>query len=298
MITITPDHLERLPKANATMTVNVGGIFETVALISVPENAETILTAKEGIRYHSVKDSGARVAVEGMTDEQLDLMADAFKTMDLICHDRTEPLRTDLLLALTYGLEFDPMITGPDRYAYEELDWGYTEQPYRQLSCCTPLQGRWDLKQQYLTELLKGIQGIARPDAVLDAALRSAIELMGGVDEDGYETMRNAFDLAAGEQDYLYENLLVYMLHRHWYDDVAQGTVASCVKRMMAAFAVLRSICAVAQQGGHPVTPSVFADLASRYAAAVDEGADLQLRALMAESPVFRRENLQRMLWR
>ena len=54
--------------------------------------------------------------------------------MDIILQNRSLPFRSDLMLSLIYGYEFEPMISSDSRYAYDEMDWGFTEQPYRQLS--------------------------------------------------------------------------------------------------------------------------------------------------------------------
>lgn len=295
---ITPDYLTLLPEGAPVVTKTVGAVTETAVSLSTPGTAACILPRKEGIRYSTRRDGSPAAQIPGVDAEQTALLTEAYHTMDLILHDRTEPLRTDLLLAFTYGMEFDPMLSGGDRYAYEELDWGYTEQPYRQLSCLTPLQGRWDLKQAYLVDVLKQLRAIALPDNVLAHAFNSAIELFENIDDDAFETMRNALDGTLEKQDYLFENLLVMLLHSHWLDDAAEATVVPCIKRMACAFAALRAFSAVIVQAKGGLTDELFQELAVRYIQSVDEGADEALRGLFAAEPVFEKTALERMLWR
>lgn len=130
-------------------------------------------------------------------------MLDARRTMDIILQNRELPFRTDVVLALTYGAEFDPMIGTDARYAYEELDWGFTEQPYRQVQAVVQLQGGWENKLSDLKNMLLELRVLCRGDTVLAMHLAETFRLFETMSGEEYRTLRERFDGELKQREHL-----------------------------------------------------------------------------------------------
>lgn len=308
---ITPDYLKeffcqgsRCPAPCAapvdmTWTRTLGDICETGISMGCPLGAERILLHPEKTQFKEERDTAPAVPLQGLTLDQLALMLDARKTMDILLQNRELPFRTDVILALSYGAAFDPMIGTEARYAYEELDWGYTEQPYRQVQAVVQLQGGWESKLSDLRNILAELSRICGQDAVLRTHLLGALRMLERLDGKAYRDLRDRFDAEMRSREYLFEQLLVYLVHRHFLAHGAEQTVVPCLKLMAVSFAVLRAMSLRLWQETGTLTDAVFTDLCWHYARCVEETPEIrtQLQAAFEASPLYARERLQRLLW-
>lgn len=282
-----------------TWTRTLGGVCETGVSMGCPVGAGRILLRPEKTRFLEETDGTPAASLQGLTKDQLALMLDARKTMDIILQNRELPFRTDVVLALTYGAEFDPMIDTGARYAYEELDWGFTEQPYRQVQAVVQLQGGWENKLSDLRNMLAELSRLCRQDEVLVSHLMGTLRLLERISGEEYRLLRDRFDKEMKSREYLFEQLLVYLVHRHFLAHGEEKTVVPCLRLLAVSFAVIRAMCIRLWQETGMLTDAVFTDLCWHYARCVEDTPEIRqgLYSAFETSDLYSRERLQRLLW-
>lgn len=283
-----------------TWTRTLGQYCESGLSLACPEAAKVLLLHPEQAAFRQKSDGQAAAPLHGMAQDQLDLMWDARKTMDIVLQNRELPFRDRVVLAITYGAEFEPMITSSSRYAYAEMDWGFTEQPMRQLQSAVYALGRWELKRSDLCNLLMDLREFCGHDAVLMNHLSETHRLFAALSGEEFRQMRDRFDAYMADRDHLFENLLVYYVHRYFLAQAQDLTVLPGVRRMAVSFAALRAMAARIWQETGAVTDQAILSLCSSYARCVEEdpNACQALETRLRESPLYDRERLQRLLWR
>ena len=282
-----------------TWTWTLGDTCEAGVSMGCPMGAERILLRPEKTQFLEERDDSPTASLRGLAPEQLALMLDARKTMDIILQNRELPFRTDVVLALTYGAEFDPMIGTDARYAYEELDWGFTEQPYRQVQAVVQLQGSWENKRSDLWNILAELERLCAADSVLRTHLTGTLRLFEGLSGEEYRTLRDRFDGEMKQREHLFEQLLVYLVHRHFFSHAADKTVRPCLQLLAVSFAVLRAMAVRLWLESGSLTDGVFTDLCWHYARCVEDTPEIREKLLSSfeASPLYSRERLQRLLW-
>lgn len=280
-----------------TFTRTLGTVCETGVSMGCPTGAERILLRQEKTVFSEERREEPAAPLGELTGKQLELILDARKTMELILQNRTLPLRTDVVLGLCYGADFEPMLASSDRFGFEELDWAFTEQPYRQVTGVVQLQGAWEKKQADLILLLKNLLALCERDGVLKAHLTGTIRLFERLDGAEYQALRQRFDEALREREYLFEQLLVYLVHRHF---LAHGkTVTPCLKRMAVSFAAIRAMAVRLWQETGTLTDRVFTELCWHFARCVEDTPEISQKLLetFETEDVYRMERLERLLW-
>lgn len=226
-------------------------------------------------------------------------MLDARRTTEIIIQNRALPLRSNVMLLLIYGFEFEPMITSGSRYAYDELDWGFTEQPYRQLSYALTAQGNWEMKRSNMLQLLIQLHELTRNDELLQDHLTHTISLIEPMSGEEYKALRDTFDQYMKPRDYLFENLMVYYIHRYFLANAQEQTVLPGIRFSMVSFAVIRAMSARLYQDTGVLSEHAFSALCRHYARSVEENP--KVRAILDQrfptDPLYSQDNLQRMLW-
>lgn len=282
-----------------TWTRTLGSLCETGLSMACPRAAKLMLLHREATAFSVERDQSESALLAGVSASQLALMLDARRTMDIILQNRSLPFRTDVVLALTYGAEFDPMIATDSRYAYEELDWGFTEQPYRQVQAVVQLQGLWEEKKRDICELLAHIQELCQGESVLLNHLtqtRQMFERMSGAE---YRSLRDQFDKEMAPREYLFENLLVYYVHRYFLADAAAQTVWPGLQLLAVSFALIRAMAARLWKETGTLTDNALAALCWQYGRAVEETPEVMtaLRERFQRDDLYSRDRLQRLLW-
>lgn len=282
-----------------TWTRTLGDTCETGVSMGCPIGAERILLRQEKTQFLEEREESPTAPLQGLTKSQHSLLLDARKTMDIILQNRALPFRTDVVLALIYGAEFDPMIDSGARYAYEELDWGFTEQPYRQIQAVVQLQGFWDQKQSDLQDILKELCRLCHSDSVLRTHLEETLHLFEQLSPEDYQLLRREFDAAMKSREYLFEQLLVYLVHRYFLSHAEQKTVRPCLQLLAVSFAALRAMAARLWQETGTLIDSAFTALCWHYARCVEDTPEITqgLFSVFAQSPLYTLESLQRLLW-
>lgn len=283
-----------------TWTRTLGQYCETGLSLACPEAAKLLLLHTEQTVFRQKSDGQAAAPLTGMTQAQLDLMWDARKTLDILLQNRELTFRERVVLATTYGAEFEPMITSAARYAYDEMDWGYTEQPMRQLQSAVHLLGRWELKRSDLCNLLRDFLELCGGDAVLSYHLRETLRLFANLSGEEFRLLRDRFDEVMAPREYLFENLMVYYVHRYFLARAQELTVTTGIRLMAVSFVLLRAMAARFWQETGELTDQAILALCGGYARCVEEDPAV-LRALeqrFQESALYSRERLQRLLWR
>jgi hypothetical protein len=284
--------------ADTLWTESLGDFCETGISLACPQAAHLILSQKK-TAFIPQKDNTPGIPMESPSREQLLLMLDARKTMDILLQDRSMPIRSSLVLALTYGTEFDPMISTDARYAYEELDWGFTEQPHRQLSTLMQFQGNWELKRSDLMNLLIGFLELCDKDTVLKEHLKRTIDVFEPMSGREYELGRAEFDTFMASRAGLLENLLVYYNHRYFLSTASELTVLPGITLMAVSFTVLHAMAARLYLETGSLTDEAFISLCWHYARTIEE--DPEHRAILLqrfrEDALYSRDRLQRLLW-
>lgn len=283
-----------------TWTRTLGPYCEMGLSLACPEAAKTLLLHPEPAVFRQKKDEQSPAPLEGLTREQLDLMWDARKTMDILLQNRELTFRERVVLAATYGAEFEPMITSTARYAYDEMDWGYTEQPMRQLTSAVHLLGRWELKRSDLSNILMDFHRLCGHDLVLANHMRETMRLFEGLSGEEFRQLRDQFDEFMAPRDYLFENLMVYYVHRYFLAWAKEKTVVPGVRLMAVSFALLRAMAARIWKETGALTDQALLSLFGGYARCVEEDPAVfqALQQRFQESPLYSRERLQRLLWR
>lgn len=281
-----------------TWTRTLGGLCETGLSPACPKAAELLLR-KDKLTFRTERDDTPAAELSGLTPEQLDLMLDARATMDIILQNRGLPLRSRAVLALTYGDGFQPMITSAARYAYDEMDWGFTEQPVRQLSGVVAQAGKWEEKKSDLLVLLSHLEAICKKDSVLLMHLKRTAAMLEALDGEGYKTLRQQFDAEATHLDRIFENLMVCDVHRYFLAKAEDLTVLPGVQLLGVRFAALHTMALCIRQETGSVPEPILMALCRLLCRDLDEtpanmGA---LFALFEAEPVFSIPRLQRMLW-
>ena len=81
-------------------------------------------------------------------------------------------------------------------------------------------------------------------DEFLRNQLEHAIDMIEPIGGDAYRTLRDAFDAYMQPREYLFENLMVYDIHRHFLAHSQDATVLTGVKFSVVSFAVIRCMAA------------------------------------------------------
>ena len=283
-----------------TWTQTLGPYCENGLSLACPEAAKCLLLHEAPLTFRQKSDGQAPAPLEGLTQEQLDLMWDARKTMDILLQNRELTFRERVVLAAAYGAEFEPMITSSARYAYDEMDWGYTEQPMRQLTSAVHLLGRWELKRSDLINILMDFHRLCSHDLVLANHMRETMRLFERLSGEEFRQLRDQFDAFMAPRDYLFENLMVYYVHRYFLAWAQEKTVVPGVRFLAVSFALLRAMaCRVWKETG-ALTDQALLSLFGGYARCVEEDPAVfqALEQRFQESPLYSRERLQRLLWR
>lgn len=281
-----------------TWTQTLGDFCETGISMGCPAGADQILLRREKTLFLEERDNSPAASETALTPSQLALLLDARKTMDIILQNRSLPLRTDVVLSLIYGAAFDPMIATEARYAYEELDWGFTEQPYRQVQAVVQLQGGWETKMSDQRNILGHLARLCCSDSVLKTHLEQTLRLFERLSGEEYRALRSRFDAEMQPREYLFEQLSVYLVHRYFLAHAAEKTVQPCLKLLAVSFAVLRAMSVRLWQETGTLTDSAYSALCCHYARCIED-ADVQKELLSAfeTKPFYGTENLQRLLW-
>lgn len=285
--------------ADMTWTRTLGDLCETGISMACPQGAQLILLHESPTTYQSSRDSAPAAALSGISSDQLELMLDARKTMDIILQNRSLPFRSDLMLSLIYGCEFEPMISSDSRYAYDEMDWGFTEQPYRQLSYALTSQGNWEMKRSDLLHVLFHLHKLCEGDEFLRNHLGHTIDMIEPIGGEAYRTLRDAFDAYMQPREYLFENLLVYFMHRHFLAHSQDATVLTGVKFSVVSFAAIRCMAARLYRDTGVLTDDAFVALCRHWSRCAEESPQVhrELETLLENDPLFTQDVLQRMLW-
>ena len=308
---IKPDYLARFyctaencpspcaAPADISWTRTLGDTCETGISMTCPQAAGLILLHEAPTIYQTDRDSAPADRLTGITSDRLSLMLDARKTADIIIQNRTLPLRSNVMLLLIYGYEFEPMITSGSRYAYDEMDWGFTEQPYRQLSYALTSQGNWEMKRSNMLQLLIQLHELTRDDALLQDHLTHTIALIEPLSGEAYQALRNTFDQYMQPREYLFENLMVYYIHRYFLSHAQEQTVLPGIQFSMVSFAVIRAMAARLYRDTGVLSDHAFLALCRHYARSVEENARIRsiLDQRFVSDPLYSQDNLQRMLW-
>lgn len=282
-----------------TWTRTLGDLCEMGLDLGCPRAAALLLLGQDKLTFIPSRDDQPPAALSGLTREQLSLLLDARRTMDLLLQDREMALRPRVVLALTYAAELEPLLPAKRRYAYDELDWGFTEQPTRQFQVLAQLTGQWDAKRTDLLALLADMEDFCGGDRVLAVRLRETKTLFSDLSGGEYQRLRDRFDREMAPRDYLFENLLVCWVHRYFLDGAEELTVVPFLRRMGAGFALLRAMCFQVWRESGSLTDQMFIALCwhlSRQTGQDPETAAAFDRRL-AEAPCCRAERLQRLLW-
>lgn len=285
--------------ADISWTRTLGDTCETGISMSCPQAAGLILLHESPTVYQTDRDSAPAAALTGLTKDQLTLLLDARKTADIIIQNRALPLRSNVMLLLIYGYEFEPMITSGSRYAYDEMDWGFTEQPYRQLSYALTAQGNWEMKRSNMLQLLIQLHELTRDDELLQDHLIRTISMIEPFSGEEYRALRDSFDQYMKPRDYLFENLMVYYTHRYFLSHAQEQTVLPGLQFSMVSFAVIRAMAARLYRDTGVLSDHAFVALCRHYARSVEENPQLRsiLSQRFASDPLYSQDNLQRMLW-
>ena len=285
--------------ADMSWTRTLGDTCETGISMSCPQAAGLILLHEAPTVYQTDRDSAPANRLTGITADQLSLMLDARKTADIIMQNRALPLRSNVMLLLIYGYEFEPMITSGSRYAYDEMDWGFTEQPYRQLSYALTAQGGWEMKRSNMLQILIRIFELSRGDDLLQNHLLHTMKLIESLSGADYKALRDEFDQYIAPRDHLFENLMVYYIHRYFLANTVQRTVLPGVQFAVVSFSVIRAMAARLYRSTGVVSDEAFLSLCRHYARCMEENADvcMALKNQFASDPLFSQDSLQRMLW-
>lgn len=291
-------HVPCAAPADMTWTRTLGDLSESGLSMACPRAAALILLDPAGIRFSQTKSNEPSVPPESLDRDQLALLLDARKTMDIVLQNRSLPLRTDVVLALTYGSEFEPMITTDARYAYAELDWGYTEQPYRQLTGVTQLQGNWDLKRGDLLHILAFLRDLCREDSLLSDHLGQTLRLFESMTGDQYRLCRDRFDEFLRPREYLFENLMVYLNHRHFLAHAEERTTAPGIKFSMVAFAAIRAMAFRLYRETGGLADGAFTALCRAFSRCLEESpCHRALLSAIRTEDLYSWQRLQRLLW-
>ncbi len=308
---IRPDYMDRFycsgegcptpcaAPADMTWTRTIGSLCEAGLSMSCPLGAKLILLHASPVVYREDRDSAPSAPLDGISPNQLELMLDARKTLDIILQNRSLPLRSDVMLALIYSYEFQPMISSGSRYAYDEMDWGFTEQPYRQLSYALTAQGGWEMKRSNMLQILIRIFELSRGDDLLQNHLLHTTKLIESLSGADYKALRDEFDQYIAPRDHLFENLMVYYIHRYFLANTVQRTVLPGVQFAVVSFSVIRAMAARLYRSTGVVSDEAFLSLCRHYARCMEENADvcMALKNQFASDPLFSQDSLQRMLW-
>lgn len=306
-----PDYLERFyctaencsapcaAPADISWTRTLGDTCETGISLSCPQAANLILLHEAPTVYRTDRDQAPAAQLSGITASQLSLLLDARKTADIIIQNRALPLRSNIMLLLIYGYEFEPMITSGSRYAYDEMDWGFTEQPYRQLSYALTAQGNWEMKRSNMLHLLIQLHELTRDDQLLQDHLTRTISLIEPLSGEAYKALRDDFDQYMKPREYLFENLMVYYTHRYFLSHAQEQTVLPGIQFSMVSFAVIRAMSARLYRDTGVLSDHAFVALCRHYARSVEENFQVRstLNQCFSSDPLYSQDNLQRMLW-
>ncbi len=281
-----------------TWTRTLGDLCESGLSLGCPRAAELLLRT-EKLTFREDSDNVPPME-SPVPPERIALLLDARKTVDLLLQDRGMPMRSRAELALTYCAELEPLIDEKNRYRYEEMDWGFTEQPGRQLQSIQQLSGDYDRKRRTLSGILEDLTALSGGDAILLNHLSQTRLLMRTLDGEQYQLLRDAFDRFLEPHEYWFENLMVCEVHRFFLSHTGAGTVAPGAKRMAVTFAVIRAMAVRIWQETGDLSADAFTALCRHYTRLTEEdpGAREEMTRHFREDPRYSWEALQQMLYR
>lgn len=308
---LRPDYLDRFycsgesctvpcpAPADMTWTRTLGDLCETGVCLSCPQGTGLILLHPDPLTFHMDRDSVPAVPITGITQDQLDLMQEARKTVDIILQNRSLPFRSNMMLSIIYGFEFEPMISSGSRYAYDELDWGFTEQPYRQLSYALTSQGSWERKHKNLLGILGEMRDLFSQDALLGDHLSRTIAMLEPLTGEKFRALRENFDQYMSPREYLFENLMVYYNHRYFLAHAQEATVLPGIRLAAVSFAVIRAMAIRLYKDTGILTDNAFSALCRHWARCTEDlpGMLETLEEKFRTSPLYSQDELQCMLW-
>ena len=292
-------NLEQSAPLDLTWTWTTGEYCEAGLSMGDTAASHLILLGKEKRTFIETKDSTSGIPLKKLTKLQIDMIADARRTIDLLIQNREMPLRTSLVAALTYCMELEPIVERSSEMEYQSLDWGYTEQPFRQLQAAAQALGKWEHKHSDLMHILFEFEQRFSRDLMLQehvAHARAYLEPLGG---EGLRTAREKFDQFMDNQDYLFENLLVYYVHRYMMNHLEDVGFMPSIQLALLAYVVIRSITMTIWAETGVFTEELFVTLCCHYAKQMELTPEVvqEFSASMNKLEFFSPERLQRLLW-
>lgn len=283
-----------------TWTKAVGSYCQCGLSLACPRAARDILLHQEPTRYLTLTDAAPGQPPEPEAQSRLELILDARKTVELLLGNRSMALRPRAVLALTYCAELEPLLPAKTRFAYEELDWGFTEQPVRQFQVLVNLAGHWELKRSDMCNLLWDLSQLCAGDSVLSTHLTETFRRFKTLSGEEYRLLRGQFDQYLAPRDYLFENLMGYYIHRYFMDPQNLLTVAPGAKLMALSFLVLRTMASRIWQEAGDLTDEALTALCWHFARCMEENPEVSrsLHQRLEENPLYSWERLQRLLWK
>ena len=283
-----------------TWTKSLGTYCEGGLSLACPRAAQLILLHQDPTHYSTHTDDTPGQALDGETGSQLELLLDARKTVELLLQNRAMALRPRVVLALTYCAELEPLLPAKTRFSYEELDWGFTEQPVRQFQVLVNLAGHWELKRSDMCNLLWDLSQLCTQDTVLSAHLTETFHRFQTISGEEYRLLRSEFDQYLAPRDHLFENLMLYYIYRYFMNTQDLTTVAPGAKLMALSFSVVRTMASRIWQETGSLTDEAFLALCWHFARCFEENPEVShgVYRRLRDNPLYRWERLQRLLWK
>jgi hypothetical protein len=281
-----------------TWTRTLGDFCEIGLSMACPRAATMMLLHQKQASYLWDKDD--LPGVPGPSQELLNLMMDGRRTVELLLTDRAMDLRARVVLAVSYSAGLEPLLTAPNEYAFQELDWGYTEQPVRQFQALDQMRGAWELRRSDICNLLWQTQQRCSRDAVLFGQLGDTLALFEDLSGEQYRLLRDQMDQVLSSRDYIFENLLMYQVHRYFLASAWDATVMPAMKHLAVCFVVLRAVCAQIWQTSGSLPNDVLVALCWHYARCMEEDQSTReaLRQDFSTKPLYDWDRLLRLLWK
>lgn len=281
-----------------TWTRTLGDFCEIGLSMGCPRAASMMLLHQQQAQFLWDQDQVA--GLPGPSQELLTQMLDGRRTVELLLTDRTMDLRARLVLALSYGAGLEPLLKNPNAFAFQELDWGYTEQPVRQFQSLAQHRGAWELRRSDICNLLWRIQRQCSRDSVLSGQLEDTMALFRSLSGEQYRLLRDHMDQVLTPRDYIFENLLMYYVHRYFLGDAWDATIAPAMKQMAVCFVTIRSVCAQIWQTSGSLPNDTLVSLCWHYARCMEEdpAARAALKQALSAEPIYDWDRLLRLLWK
>ena len=155
------------------------------------------------------------------------------------------------------------------------------------------------MKRSNMLQLLIQLHELTRDDELLQDHLTHTISLIEPMSGEEYKALRDTFDQYMKPRDYLFENLMVYYIHRYFLANAQAQTVLPGIRFSMVSFAVVRAMSARLYQDTGVLSEHAFSALCRHYARCVEENPKVReiLNQRFLTDPLYCQDNLQRMLW-